>query len=66
MRIPIGEAVVAVTVEDETDKINPNVASTQILFSLLRAVGLTRHSPRNSPVPWLTGGAEVAFPFWVA
>jgi general secretion pathway protein K len=40
VRIPIGESVVAVTVEDETHKINPNVASTEILFSLLRTVGV--------------------------
>ena len=68
-RVTIGAATVAVAIEDESDRINPNYASTPLMAALLHSLGLesdhamvlARHifDWRTATVVSLDGGLKV-------
>jgi general secretion pathway protein K len=63
--LQLGRAVVAVRVEDEADKVNPNIASPKLLQSLLVQVGAdpdTAAAVAASIVEWRMSSASAARP----
>jgi general secretion pathway protein K len=63
--VQLGRAIVAVRVEDETDKVNPNIASPRLLQALLLQVGAnpdTAAAVAASIVEWRQAGGAAARP----
>jgi general secretion pathway protein K len=67
--VPFGDAVVAVRVEDEADKVNPNIASPKLLQALLFEAGAdpqTAAAVAASIVEWRLASGSAARPGVIA